>query len=90
MLAHVGHHELDAIGDLAERLLAPVKPVEHAHVVAAVEQPLHENASDVAAAARDQDALGLTRVFVRQPIPAGCRDPARASAAGLTFHGPTR
>ena len=38
-VAHVGHDELDLVAERAQRLLAEVEPVEHAHPVAALEQP---------------------------------------------------
>ena len=55
--AHVGDHELDAVANAVERLLAPVEAVEHADLVAARQQARHQNRADVAGATRDEDGL---------------------------------
>ena len=72
-VAHVRHHELDAVAHSLERLLAPVEPIEHSHVVAAIEQPLGEDRPDVARPARHEDgaeARGLGGEPVAAPFEA--------------------
>ncbi len=56
--AHVFVHELDAIEQMCQRRAAPVEPVEHAHLVARLEQTLAQDDADIAGSAGDQDLHG--------------------------------
>ena len=89
-LAHVGHHDLDAVADRAQRSLAPVQPVERAHAVPAIEQPLQEHAADVAAASGDEHVAGVARALLRQAVLPGVTARQVHRLHGLAFHGPTR
>ena len=61
-VAHVGDHELDPVAHALQRLLAPVEAVEHADLVAALEQALGEYRTDVAGAARHEDGSAPGRL----------------------------
>src|SRR5579872_2433707 len=54
-VAHVGLHQLHAIGEVLERRSSPVEAVEDAYAVPALEQPLAKDDADVAGAAGDED-----------------------------------
>jgi hypothetical protein len=67
----VGGHELDPVGQSAERPLAPVEPVEHPDAVSALEQALHEDAADVSGAAGHEHQPARERRLRGQAVPSG-------------------
>jgi hypothetical protein len=87
-VAHVRHHQLDAVEHSRERPLAPVQAVQHAHPVAPREQLVHEHAADVSAAAGDEDCARIAGALGRQPVQARVAS-GQADWFGLTLHGPT-
>ena len=56
-VAHVGDHQVDPIAEARQRLVAEVEAIQEPHLVAAVQQPWHEHAADVAGAAGHEDRL---------------------------------
>jgi hypothetical protein len=63
-----GDHGLDALAEVGQRLLTEVQAVQQAHVVAAHQQPRHQDAADVAGAAGHEDRLAGARGLGREAI----------------------
>src|SRR5262245_21611239 len=67
-LAHVSLDELDPAVIGRERAFAPIQPIEETQLVATLEQPTGEDASDIARPTGDQDGTHLLRGTGWQPI----------------------